>query len=45
LKGDAMFYNLTLIHNDFNLAIALTVSLLFLVITFAKEKRDERKRA
>lgn len=40
-----MLYNITLNHNGFHLALALTVSLLFLLITFAKEKRDERKRA
>ena len=39
-----MLYNLTLSHNGFHLALALTVSILFLVITLTKEKRDERKR-
>ena len=40
-----MLYNLTLSHNGFHLFLALTVSILFLVITLTKEKRDERKRA
>lgn len=40
-----MLYNLTLNHNEFHLVLALTVSILFLVITLTKEKRDERKRA
>ena len=40
-----MLYNLTLSHNSFNLILAFTVSILFLVITLTKEKRDERKRA
>jgi hypothetical protein len=40
-----MLYNLTLNHNAFQLVIALTVTMLFLVIILRKEKRDERKRA
>jgi len=40
-----MLYNLMLSHNGFHLILALTVSILFLVITLTKEKRDERKRA
>jgi hypothetical protein len=40
-----MLYNLTLSHNGLHLVLALTVSILFLVITLTKEKRDERKRA
>ena len=40
-----MLYNLTLSHNSFHLVLAITVSIMFLVITLAKEKRDERKRA
>lgn len=40
-----MFYTLTLSHNSFHLALPLTVSILFIVITLTKEKRDERKRA
>ena len=40
-----MFYNLTLSHTGVDLALALTVSMLYLVITLTKEKRDERKRA
>lgn len=40
-----MLYNLTLSPNGFNLVMALTVSMLFLIITLRKEKRDERKRA
>jgi hypothetical protein len=44
-KEKAMLYNLTLSLNSFQLVLALTVSMLFLVITLRKEKRDERKRA
>lgn len=40
-----MFYNLALNFNGFLASLALTVALLFIVITLAKEKRDERKRA
>ena len=40
-----MLYNLTLNHNGFYLMLALTISMLFIVITLTKEKRDERKRA
>lgn len=40
-----MFFNLALHNDGFTLVLALTVSLLFIVITHAKEKRDERKRA
>ena len=40
-----MFYHLTLHFNWFHTALALTVTMLFLLITLAKEKRDERKRA
>jgi len=40
-----MLYNLTLNHNGFHLVLSLTVSILFLVITLTKEKKDERKRA
>ena len=31
--------------SDFQLTLAVTVSLLFLAITIVKENRDERKRA
>jgi hypothetical protein len=40
-----MLYNLMLSHTDARLALSLTVSLLFLVITLTKEKRNDRKRA
>lgn len=40
-----MLYNLTLSLNSFQLLLALTVSTLFIVITYTKERRDERKRA
>jgi hypothetical protein len=40
-----MFYNLALNFNEFHAVLALTVTMLFIVITLAKEKKDERKRA
>jgi len=40
-----MFYSLALNFNGFLASLALTVTMLFIVITLAKEKRDERKRA
>ena len=40
-----MLYHLTLNLNGFHIALSLTVAALFIVITLAKEKRDERKRA
>ena len=40
-----MFYNLTLSFDGFHASLALTVTMLFIIITLAKEKRDERKRA
>ena len=40
-----MFYNLALNFNGFFASMALTVTLLFLVITYTKERKDERKRA
>ncbi len=40
-----MFYNLALSFNGFHASLALAVTMLFLVITLVKEKRDERKRA
>jgi hypothetical protein len=40
-----MFYNLALNFNGFHAVLALTVTMLFIVITLAKEKKDERKRA
>jgi K+ transporter len=40
-----MFYNLAVIFNGFYVSLALTVTMLFIVITFTKERRDERKRA
>jgi hypothetical protein len=36
-----MLYNLTLNLNSFHMVLAMTVSMLFLVITLRKEKRDE----
>ena len=40
-----MFYNLAVNFNGFHASLALTVTLLFLVITYTKERKDERKRA
>jgi hypothetical protein len=40
-----MFYNLALNLDGFHASLALTVTMLFIVITLAKEKKDERKRA
>ena len=40
-----MFYHLALNFNGFHAVLALTVTMLFVIITLAKEKRDERKRA
>jgi hypothetical protein len=40
-----MLYHLTLNLNGFHIALSLAVATLFIVITLAKEKRDERKRA
>lgn len=40
-----MYYNLTLSFNGFHTILALTVTMLFILITRVKEKRDERKRA
>lgn len=40
-----MFYNLAVSFNGFYALLAFTVTMLFIVITFAKEKSDERKRA
>jgi hypothetical protein len=40
-----MFYNLALNFDGFHAILALTVTMLFIVITLAKEKKDERKRA
>jgi hypothetical protein len=40
-----MLYNLVLSLNSFHMVLPMTVSILFIVITLTKEKRDERKRA
>jgi len=40
-----MFYHLTLNFDGFHAVTAMAVTALFLLITLAKEKRDERKRA
>jgi hypothetical protein len=40
-----MFYNLALNFDGFHAVLSLTVTMLFIVITLAKEKKDERKRA
>ncbi len=40
-----MFYNLAVNFNGFHVSLALAVTLLFIVITCAKERKDERKRA
>ena len=43
--GGIMFYNLAVNLNGFHAVLAITVTTLFVIITLAKEKRDERKRA
>lgn len=40
-----MFYNLAVSFNGFYAILALTVTMLFIVITYTKERKDERKRA
>lgn len=40
-----MFYNLALQSTGFHVVLALAVAMIFIIITLAKEKRDERKRA
>lgn len=40
-----MFYHLALNFNGFHAVLALTVTVLFVILTLAKEKIDERKRA
>ena len=40
-----MFYHLAQSFDGFHTVLALTVSMLFIILTMAKEKRDERKRA
>jgi hypothetical protein len=40
-----MFYNMALNFDGFHAVLALTVTMLFIVITLAKERKDERKRA
>jgi hypothetical protein len=40
-----MLYLMSLHLNEFHLAAALVVALSFVIITIAKEKSDERKRA
>lgn len=40
-----MFYHLALHLNGFHAMLALTVTVLFVVISLVKEKNDERKRA
>ncbi len=40
-----MFYHLTVNFNSFHAVTALAITTLFIVITLAKEKRNERKRA
>lgn len=40
-----MLYHLTIGCNGFSLVCALTVTMMFIAITFAKEKKDERTRA
>jgi hypothetical protein len=40
-----MFYNLAVNFDGFYASLALTITVLFIVITFAKERKDERKRA
>ena len=40
-----MFYHLSLNFNGFHAILAMTITTLFVLITLAKEKKDERKRA
>jgi hypothetical protein len=40
-----MFYHLAVNFNSFNAVVALAVTMLFIIITCTKERRDERKRA
>ena len=40
-----MFYNLAVSFNGFYASLALIVTMLFIVITCTKERKDERKRA
>jgi hypothetical protein len=40
-----MLYYLSLNLDNLQLVMPLTVTILFIAITFTKEKRDERKRA
>jgi len=40
-----MFYNLAINFDGFYASLALTVTMLFIIITCAKERKDERKRA
>jgi hypothetical protein len=40
-----MLYNLAINFNGFHAVLSITVNTLFVIITLAKEKRDERKRA
>jgi hypothetical protein len=44
-REKAMFYNLAMNFNGFHASLALMVTMLFIVITFVKERKDERKRA
>jgi hypothetical protein len=40
-----MFYNLAVNFNGFYMSLALAVTMLFIIITTTKERKDERKRA
>ena len=40
-----MLYNLSLHLNGFSVTSALTAATIFVLISIAKEKKDERKRA
>jgi hypothetical protein len=40
-----MFYNLAVNFDGFYASLALTITVLFIAITFTKERKDERKRA
>ena len=40
-----MIYNLALNFEGFHAVLALTVTMLFIVITLAKERKNERTRA
>lgn len=40
-----MFYHLAQSFDGFHASLALTVTMLFIILTLAKERKDERTRA